>query len=261
MDDSYTSKYDLVFASPLMNAAGSLGFAPDVRAPVDLPRLGAFVTNPISLAPRRPAQGRRFQAFPGGFLLHTGYPNPGLRQVIRRYAQRWAQAAVPVIVHLLAGGLEENRQMVRMLEGLEGVIGIELGLPEGLDADALQAQVQSAVGELPLIARLPFEQALALSRLALTAGAAAVSLAPPRGALPGTGGFLLHGRLYGPALFPHALQVVSRLAQEHIIVIGSGGVSDQQQLEAMLSVGALAVQVDTALWRGSWWQKTDGSDA
>ena len=261
MDDSYTSKYDLVLASPLLNAAGSLGFAPDVRAPVDLARLGAFVTNPISLAPRSPAQGRRFQTFPGGFLLHTGYPNPGLRQVIRRDARRWAQGAVPVIVHLLAGGLEETRQMVRMLEGLEGVIGIELGLPESMDADALQAQVQSAIGELPLIARLPFEQAHTLSRLVITAGAAAVSLAPPRGVLLGTGGHLLHGRLYGPALFPQALQVVRRLAQEQLPVIGSGGVSDQQQVEAMLSVGALAVQVDTALWRGSWWQKTDGSDA
>ncbi|MCU0485459.1 MAG: nitronate monooxygenase [Anaerolineales bacterium] len=261
MEEPYNSKFDLVLASPLMNAAGSLGFAPDARSPVDFSRLGAFVTNPISMRPRSPAQGGRFQAFPGGFLIHTGYPNPGLREVVRRYARRWAQAAVPVIVHLLAGGLEETQYMVRMLEGLEGVIGIELGLPVEVNADALQAQVQSAIGELPVIAFLPFEKALSLSSLALAAGAAAVSIAPPRGTLTCEGGHLLQGRLYGPALFPQAMQVVRWLAQENIPVIGAGGVTEQQQVQAMLGVGALAVQVDAALWRGSWWQKTDGLDA
>lgn len=254
MDEAFVFKYDLAFTPSLMNAAGSLGFAPDPRTPVDLGKFGAFVTNPISLGPRSPAQGRRCQAYPGGFLLHTGYPNPGLWAVIRQYAGRWAQGALPVIVHLLAGRLEEIRQMVRLLEGLEGVAGIELGLPVTVDAETVRAQVQAAAGELPVVARLPFEQAVWLGAAAYAAGAAAVSLAPPRGALFEPGGHLLQGRLYGPALFPQALETVRRLAQEDVPVVGAGGVYTQQQAEAMLTVGALAVQLDAALWRGGWWR-------
>ena len=79
-------KFDLAFDPPLMNAAGSLGFAPDRRGPIALEQLGAFVTNPVSLRPRTPAQGARLLPFPGGFLLHSGHPNPGFNRVVRRCA-------------------------------------------------------------------------------------------------------------------------------------------------------------------------------
>ena len=75
-------KQDLTFRTPLMNAAGMLGFIPNPRAPLDLGWLGAFVTNPVSLSPRQPAENRVMLPFAGGFLLHTGLPNPGLRVVI-----------------------------------------------------------------------------------------------------------------------------------------------------------------------------------
>ena len=48
-------KRDLYFSKPLMNAAGSLGFAPDMRLGIPFDSLGAFVTNPISLRSRKPA--------------------------------------------------------------------------------------------------------------------------------------------------------------------------------------------------------------
>ena len=85
------AKQDLKFDPPVMNAAGSLGFSPERYTPIDWSKLGAFVTNPISLLPRTPAQGGRFTSYTGGFLLHTGYPNPGFRQVVRRYARKWSQ--------------------------------------------------------------------------------------------------------------------------------------------------------------------------
>ncbi|MBL8100878.1 MAG: hypothetical protein JNK81_16970, partial [Anaerolineales bacterium] len=50
-------KRDLFFSKPLINSAGMLGFAPDFRSLGDfgsLNKLGAFVTNPISLRPRLP---------------------------------------------------------------------------------------------------------------------------------------------------------------------------------------------------------------
>ena len=72
-------KYDLEISPPLMNAAGSLGFAPEPSGLVDYSRLGAFVTNPISLRKRTPANSRACLSYPGGLLLHSGYPNPGFQ--------------------------------------------------------------------------------------------------------------------------------------------------------------------------------------
>ncbi|HEY3344724.1 MAG TPA: hypothetical protein VGJ97_07340, partial [Anaerolineaceae bacterium] len=92
----------LPLRSPILNAAGTLGFAPNPRGSVDLACLGAFVTNPISLKPRHPAAARCLLPFPGGFLLHSGFPNPGFRKAVDQYAGRWAKSPLPVIVHLMA---------------------------------------------------------------------------------------------------------------------------------------------------------------
>ena len=246
-------KYDLFIQPPYMNAAGSLGFAPNPRGAVDLSHLGAFVTNPVSLKARTVAHGRRFASFPGGFLLHTGYPNPGLSAVIRRYASRWARSDLPVIVHLLVQHVRDLPGMIGRLETLEGVVGVELGLPPEMDRSELQAYLQMASGELPVIVRLPFEGALNLAGTAWEAGAAAVSLCPPRGLVAGEGAGFSRGRLYGPGLLPQSLGLVQAISQLDIPIIGSGGIYNEQQAENMLAAGALAVQLDACLWRGDFW--------
>ncbi len=245
------SKIDLSLSSPWMNAAGTLGFSPDPRAAALWQGLGAFITNPVSLGARSPAKGVRLLDFPGGFLLHSGYPNPGLRSVVRRHALRWAKASLPVIVHLLAQDAAQVQALARGVEGLEGVGGVELGLPEEIGRHAAGEFIQAACGELPLIARLPLARALELAETALHAGAAALSLAAPRGALPGAQGETVGGRLYGAALFPQALQIVRLLARRGLPVIAAGGVYRRADAEAMLACGALAVQFDSVLWRAS----------
>lgn len=247
-----SAKYDLVLSIPYMNAAGMLGFAPDSHAPLDLSRLGAFVTNPISLGKRTPAHPPRYQSFAGGFMLHSGYPNPGLVETIHRCQERWARSPIPVIVHLLGENLNEMPTMVRLLETLEGVIGVEVGLPKEADRKDVRDFAEAALGELPVIMRLPLEIALQAASQAIEGGAAAVSLGAPRGTLPARAGNLFQGRLYGPALFPQSLAVVRQMSLEGIAVIGAGGVYSQEQAQAMLSAGAIAVQLDSLLWRGGW---------
>jgi dihydroorotate dehydrogenase (NAD+) catalytic subunit len=162
-----------------------------------------------------------------------------------------------VWVHVLSSGLGEISEIIRRLEKVEGVMGIELGLPPGNDVEAALRIVRSAAGELPLVVQLPFERAVELaeeisrsSRENDWAGIAAFSLAPPRGALPGSAGGLVHGRLYGPAVFPLALAAVHALARSGVPVIGSGGVYRPDDVDAMLAAGAIAVQLDMVLWRG-----------
>jgi dihydroorotate dehydrogenase len=58
------------------------------------------------------------------------------------------------------------------------------------------------------------------------------------------------GRLSGVGLFPQSLLVVRDSAQAGIPIIGAGGVGSKKNADAMLSVGALAVQMDASLWRG-----------
>jgi len=252
-------KYELPFRSPLLNAAGSLGFAPDPHSPLDLSDLGAFITNPVSAQPRTPAHGPRFLPFAGGFLLHTGHPNPGLTAVIRRYGDHWGRAGLAVIVHLFAQSANEISSMLRRLETVEGVAGIELGLPTDVDTRAACSLAQAAGGELPVILRLPVERAAelapALAVQARQTSIAAISLAPPRGVLPDPDGVLVSGRLYGPAIFPLALAALRAVLPAGLPVIGAGGVYTLEQAEAMLAAGAVAVELDTVLWRGG---LTDG---
>lgn len=244
-------KQDLTFSTPYMNAAGTLGFAPDYRAPVPWEAFGAFVTNPLSLRARRPTAKPALIEYPGGFLLHTGMPNPGLPAAIKKYARRWADSRLPIIVHLMADRPEETSRMVESLEGLENIAAVELGFAPLLADDIILLTIEMSLGELPLIVSLPVEQVLSLGPRAIRDGAAAISLAAPRGMLTADDGQLTTGRLSGPALFPQALLTIRDAAQANIPVIGAGGVGSKENADAMLSVGALAAQVDESLWKSS----------
>ena len=171
----YFMKRDLYFSKPLMNAAGSLGFTPDTRAGISLESFGAFVTNPFSLRPRLPAAKPNLIEYPGGFLLHTGLPNPGLNAGLKKYSAKWSRAELPIIVHLMADRPEETQRMVRMLETQENVMAAELGFAPLLADDIILLTLEMCAGELPLIFSLPVEQVLSLSPRLIQGGAQAIS--------------------------------------------------------------------------------------
>jgi len=102
---------------------------------------------------------------------------------------------------------------------------------------------------------------LSLGPRLMREGAQAISISAPRGALPLTPrpstltgtrpsgrGELITGRLYGPSLFPKSLETVYSAAKLGLPIIGAGGVWNKENADAMLAAGALAVQVDAALW-------------
>ena len=127
LDEISSGNPVLELSSPYLNAAGFLGFAPDTKANPLWQHLGAFVTNPISALPRKPAESRQVIPYPGGFLMHTGLPNPGFRSVFKKYALRWQRASLPIIVHLIAEEASTLTHMARQLETIENVLAIELG--------------------------------------------------------------------------------------------------------------------------------------
>lgn len=241
-------KRDLYFSKPLINAAGALGFAPDPRNGIPLDSFGAFVTNPLSLRPRLPTAHPAVIEFPGGFLLHTGLPNPGFHAALKKYAAKWKRADLPIIVHLMADRPEETQIMVRELENVENVMAVQLGFAPLLADDIILLTLEMCLGELPLIVALPHEQVLTLGPRLMQAGADAVSLASPRGAVYDSAGNLITGRMYGQSLFPRALDVVRSAAMIGLPVIGSGGVWTEADAESMLRAGAMAVETDARLW-------------
>jgi dihydroorotate dehydrogenase len=101
----------------------------------------------------------------------------------------------------------------------------------------------------PVIVSLPFARAGAFARMAEKAGAQAVTVtAPPRGSMFWEGEWV-RGRLYGPSLLPHALQLVRQIRSlVSLPLIGAGGVHSQADVEAMLAAGATAVMIDSAAW-------------
>lgn len=241
-------KRDLAFNPPILNTSGMLGFVPDLHTISGISGLGAFITNPISHKPRKPAANRAWIPFSGGFLLHNGHPNPGITRAIVRYQRRWAAAPVPIIIHLLAESPDTLAWMVRKIEGLENILALELGLHPECDAAALVALMESAQGELPVIPCVNPEQAVRLLSSLKDLQPSAVHLVEPRGALPGPDGEIVMGRLYGPGIFPVMLGAARGLIQAGFRVIANGGITDHWQVDALLNAGATAVGLGSALW-------------
>lgn len=240
----------LEFAKPLMNAAGSLGISPDPYGAISIENFGAFVTNPISARARKVANPPSLVPFPGGVLIHSGHPNPGISNVIKTYSASWARASLPIIVHLLSAKAEDAHKAILRLEELENVMAIEIGFEENSSTDLIFELVKSSVGELPIIVRIPLARVLDLASAAIEAGASAISLGPPRGSLLSKDGKLVSGRIYGPAIFPQALEMVRLIREMDIPIIGAGGVESEAQAKGMLAAGAMAVQMDVGLWKG-----------
>jgi dihydroorotate dehydrogenase len=239
----------------LLNAAGTLGFAGEARGLVDLAALGAFVTNPLTWAPRTPAAGPNAVPLPEGVLIHTGLPNPGVRSALRQYAREWAREfgrrGVPVVVHLAATTPEDVGRSLDLLERSDSVAGVELGVRDDVTEAEVTALVRAARGGPPLVARLPLAQAPGLAEAAVRAGADALTVAAPARVTQVVDGQAVTGRLYGPGQFPAALQAlqdVIALGLE-VPVVGAGGVFSAEQARAMLEAGAAAVQVDAVLWQ------------
>ncbi|KXK11661.1 MAG: dihydroorotate dehydrogenase 1B [Chloroflexi bacterium OLB14] len=251
-------KRDLYFSKPLINSAGSLGFAPDLRVFKELEglnQLGAFVTNPISLRPRMPTANPSVIEFSGGVLLHTGLPNAGFSNVIKKYSAKWNRSELPIIVNLMADRPEETQQMVRQLENIENVMAVQLGFAPLLSDDIILLNLEMCLGELPLIFALPHEQILSLGAKLIQAGASAISIASPRGTIdltpnpsPERRGELISGRMYGRSLFPRSLDIVRSAGMIGLPIIGAGGVWSDADVESMLAVGAMAVETDIKLW-------------
>lgn len=246
-------KHNLTVHTPVMPAAGTFGYGDVYRDLIDIEKLGALVTNPITYDAWNPATGTRVIPLPSGVLVHTGLPNPGLSKSIKRFRNLWLMLPLPVIVHLVATNETHVRKGVARLDEEESVDAIELGLGDDIywqDAETLVAAAVEKTDK-PVIARLPAQDVFDIAQAAEDAGAAALVVsAPPRGTArdPHTGR-LVSGRLYSPVVKPIMLRMVGQLArQTSLPIIGAGGIHHPQDARDYIEAGAVAVQVDSVTW-------------
>jgi len=248
-----SGKNVLMVDSPVMPASGTFGYGDVYRDVIDIEKLGAIVTNPITYDSWSPASGARVVPLDAGVLLHTGLPNPGLNKTLRRHRGLWLMLPVPVIVHIVATTPEHVRKCASRLDEEEGVAAIELGLSDDITRQDAVEFVKAALSrtEKPLLVRLPLQDAYEIAQPVADAGAGAlVVAAPPRGVVrdPRTGA-LTHGRVYGPVVKPIIMRMVSQLVRRvDVPIIGSGGIHSTQDARDYLEVGARAVQVDSVTW-------------
>ncbi|MFL5674797.1 MAG: dihydroorotate dehydrogenase [Chloroflexota bacterium] len=259
----------LVLPNPILVASGTFGYGVEYGDVVDVDRLGGICCKGTTLKPRIGNPTPRVTETPGGMLNSIGLQNPGVDAVIEKYAETWTTWATPVIVNVAGESVHDYVEVARRLDGVPGVAAIELniscpnvgagGLQFAIDAGAagdVTAAVRRAT-DLPLLVKLspnvadirPIARAIADAGAdALTAinTLSGIAVAPGR-ARPLLGN--IYGGLSGPAVKPVALRVVYEAAQAvRIPVIAIGGVTELADVLDFLAVGAVAVQVGTAIF-------------
>jgi dihydroorotate dehydrogenase (NAD+) catalytic subunit len=255
--------------NPIMVASGTFGYGVEYGEVVDVQRIGAICCKGTTLKPRAGNPPPRVTETPGGMLNSIGLQNPGVDAVIEKYGPVWQGWQVPVIVNVAGESIEDYVEVVRRLDGVPGVAGIELniscpnvgkgGLQFAIDRDAagaVTAAVRRAT-DLPLLVKLSPNVAdvRPIAKAIEEAGADAITaintlsglaVSPDR-----TRAFLgnTYGGLSGPAIKPVALRIVYEVAQVvSIPIVAIGGVTNLADVLDFFACGAVAVQVGTAIF-------------
>jgi len=259
----------LVLPNPILVASGTFGYGVEYGDVVDVEALGAICCKGTTLRPRIGNLTPRVTETPAGMLNSIGLQNPGVDAVIEKHGATWASWKVPVIVNVAGESVADYVEVARRLDGAAGVAGIELniscpnvgkgGLQFAIDADAagaVTAAVRRAT-DLPLLVKLspnvadirPIARAIADAGAdALTAVNTLSGIAVARDRTKPFLGYV-YGGLSGPAIKPVALRIVYEVAQlVDIPVVAIGGVTSLDDVLDYLAVGAVAVQVGTAIF-------------
>ena len=259
----------LVLPNPVLVASGTFGYGIEYGDVVDVDRLGGICCKGTTLKARIGNPTPRVTETPAGMLNSIGLQNPGVDAVIEKYAGEWTTWKAPVLVNIAGESVHDYVEVARRLDGVPGVAGIELniscpnvgagGLQFAIDAGAA-AEVTAAVRratDLPLLVKLspnvadirPIARAIADAGAdALTAinTLSGIAVAPGR-RKPLLGN--IYGGLSGPAVKPVALRIVYEASQVvKIPVVAIGGVTELADVLDFLAVGAVAVQVGTAIF-------------
>ena len=254
--------------NPILAASGTFGYGLEFAHLVNLEALGGFVTKGLSREPMEGAPAPRVCETPSGMLNAIGLQNVGVRAFVAEKLPVLRKFDTAVIANVFGYGVEDYVEVIRVLEGEEGLAGYELniscpnvkkggmqfGQDPGMVSEVVGAARKAAVRR-PLWVKLsPLVTDIGLiARAAVEAGADALTVAntyPAMSVDSRSGKSKLGsktGGLSGPAIKPITLRLVWETFQAvSVPIIGLGGVETAADVLEYLSVGATCVQVGTA---------------
>ncbi len=253
--------------TPVLAASGTFGYGIEFEKLVDLNTLGGIVTKGLSREPIAGNPSPRLWHTRSGMMNSVGLQNVGVSAFLRDKLPKLRRYSVPVFANVFGYAIEDYIEVVRALEGAEGIAAYELNVScpntkeGGIFFSSDPALLADLVGRVRSVARRPIIVKLSpnvariepFAKAAEAAGADAVSLintvvsfaldaetGKPRIAAGFAG-------LSGPAIKPLALRMVAEAAAAvKIPIIGLGGIATGRDAAEFLLAGASAVQVGTA---------------
>ncbi len=257
----------LRLSNPILAASGTFGYGVEFADVVDLNQLGGIVVKGLSLEPMEGAPPPRLCETPSGMLNAVGLQNIGVHAFVTEKLPKLRQYRTPVIANVFGHTTDEYVEVIRVLEGAEGLAAYELniscpnvkrgGLQYGSDPSLAGEVIEAArkAAKRPLWVKLSpnVTDITLIARAAESAGADALTVANTYPAMSvdfrtrksrlgnPTGG------LSGPAIRPITMKLVYEVSRAvRVPVIGLGGISSAEDILEYLVVGATAVQVGTA---------------
>lgn len=258
------------FRNRVFLASGPAGYGLEYSDLIDLKRIGAVVTKTITFAPSSGNRGRRLWETHAGLLNSIGLENVGAERFFAEKLPELLRLRVRVVVSLAAEAFRDYKALLRAASKSDSVDAVEInlscpnvdcgGMTVGSDPKLVEKYIRAARVALPkvaVIAKLTpnTSKIIDLARAAERGGAHAITAINTLVAMelfPETHAPVferLQAGLSGPAIFPVALEAVWRISRSvSIPVVASGGISSLEDAEKMISAGAAAVQIGTAIF-------------
>lgn len=254
-------------ANPIIAASGTFGYGIEFAELTDLNRLGGIVVKGLSLKPMEGAPPPRLVPTAAGMINAVGLQNVGVRRFISEKLPALRGYRTAIIANVFGRTAEEYAEVVRHLEGAEGLAAYELNIScpnvacGGIQFGSNPAMAAEVVAAARKIARRPLWVKLSpnvsdvglIGKAVEEAGGDALTVANTYPAMSidfrtrasrignPTGG------LSGQGIKPITLRLVYEASKAvRIPVIGLGGIDTAEDVLEYFVVGASAVQVGTA---------------
>ncbi len=260
-------------ANPVILAAGTCGYGPEVADLADPRAIGAVVTKSITPESREGHPPWRVVDVPGGMMNAIGLANMGLDRFLAEQVPAIAALDTVVIGSIAGHSVEDYATVAEAFDEVPSLPIVELnvscpntadGRQFGHDPEALRtvlAAVRPVLARTKLLVKLAPDapDPIAMAAAAIEAGADGLTVANTWPAMAidvetrrsrlsaGRGG------LSGPAVHPLAVRLVHEIHRKvagpaKVPIVGLGGVLDWQGAAEFLLAGATAVGLGTALF-------------
>ena len=271
-----TSLCGIELRNPIVAAAGTAGYGPEIAEVVPASTFGAIVTKSITPESREGNPPWRVVDLPAGMFNAIGLANVGLDRFMAEVMPELGSLDTVVIGSIAGHTLEDYTTVaagfadpaasaIRIVEVNVScpntATGRQFGDDPGLLADVIAAVVERAAGK-PVLAKLSPGSAGVpeLAEIAVRSGAAGVTLANTMPAMaidPETRRSRIgraSGGLSGPAVHPIAVRLVHETRRRFeeasltAAIVGLGGVLSWKDAAEFVLVGADAVGIGTGLF-------------